>query len=1311
MQRWAKAAASGLAVMLAAMALASISQADPAPVLNPGPRMTAAEFPNDPDFARCESQDPLTGCTDNEQTNLYGPIDGDTCRDPGNPVADKPHPDGGLPCWARNATDPEHSSGINMTGAWKQGNVGREDMLVAYIEGGVNYSNNSIRDALNNIYLNKGELPYPQGWDGNDLGTYDFDANGRFDIRDYAKDPRVNPACTLPDVPFVAIDEGTTRGCAAAGQHAYLNSVNIAGPVRSYLSPEDLIAVFGHCTVTNHELAGCPSGAKVDNDGNGYPNDISGWNTEFNTNDPQTDQLGYGHASSLLSLLVGQANNNFAGVGVCRECKVLPIKQGSEAIGKTDNWTPALLFAVDSGSKAVASVVVSYTYSSAGREAVKYAIDRNVLLSFDSNDFDSMDHTDGLLYNEVFPGNGVIADADGPAARSFRARSNVTSYGTHSVFSGGESTTSGATPFQAGFLGMVQSAAMNAVDATIIPRTLTPNEVRQVLMNTASQVVPETQHPTVPGQWPGNPGSVTDDSHTNWSTQYGYGRPNIGKATKLIMDGRVPPTALINSPNWYHYVNPARQKTLDIKGSVAPSAWGSSGIGWTLEWALGADPADTDFKTISTGTAAKSGVLGTLDLSKIPSSYSGKSPTSTTLPFGPEQYTVTLRLRARDGNGLKGEDRRAIGARNDPGMVNGFPKKISTEMSGAPTFADISGRREQDLLYSTYDGEVHVLDTNGKEIEGFPAKTRKLRSIDPNNPQGYPADSYNSVEALRDMRDPISGTAVGDLTGSGKLSIVATTASGWVYAWSPRGKIRDGFPVHSDPQFNTKPVPTPRAGQRNSRLPTRGNWSAPVLGDLKGNGRLSILMSSYDQRLYAWQPNGKPVPGWPVVVKLPASMVPPNPNDYVQDAKLIMPPAVADVLGTGKDQVFVGSNECVTSGGEHPYIYGIQPDGNNNPGGAFLPGWPVQLDSLAGCYDQSIDFVQEGSNAASIADYDGTGPKVTVDPVAGFPIVINGDGSVFRPLGGSCPSTPCNGIPPYFVSDGLQVGVTGQSAIGDLLGKGDPPNYVQPMAGGNSLTSALDTPGPASLPHTFESAWEIDGGDVLIGFPQSQDGFPFFSSPLISNLSSGVNRSIVDSNDSYWIHAYQQSGKEAPGFPKWTGQWSSFAGAVSDPSFNGRLRMAYGSREGYLFVWNVEGSPAKNNAWWHYRHDEHNSGEHGNDTRRPASAGRIKVKRTNKGRGRKAKLTWKASGDNGVSNGKVKRYEVYRSKKRINLSNLKRAKRMKAPKPRDPKKPMSITVKGKKKQFVAIRSVDKAGNVSALTNVKVKKAKHRHHHH
>src|SRR3954452_3753785 len=59
------------------------------------------------------------------------------------------------------ARDPDNAMGIDFTGAWKQGNIGRPDILVAYIEGGVNYDSDNIKDGLDNIFINRGELPHP----------------------------------------------------------------------------------------------------------------------------------------------------------------------------------------------------------------------------------------------------------------------------------------------------------------------------------------------------------------------------------------------------------------------------------------------------------------------------------------------------------------------------------------------------------------------------------------------------------------------------------------------------------------------------------------------------------------------------------------------------------------------------------------------------------------------------------------------------------------------------------------------------------------------------------------------------------------------------------------------------------------------------------------------------------------------------------------------------------------------------------------------------------------------------------------------
>src|SRR5947199_10001120 len=70
-------------------------------------------------------------------------------------------PADGLPSFAPLARDPDNSSGIDFTGAWRLGNVGRPDILIAYIEGGANYDSDGIKDAPDNILLHQGDVALP----------------------------------------------------------------------------------------------------------------------------------------------------------------------------------------------------------------------------------------------------------------------------------------------------------------------------------------------------------------------------------------------------------------------------------------------------------------------------------------------------------------------------------------------------------------------------------------------------------------------------------------------------------------------------------------------------------------------------------------------------------------------------------------------------------------------------------------------------------------------------------------------------------------------------------------------------------------------------------------------------------------------------------------------------------------------------------------------------------------------------------------------------------------------------------------------
>ncbi len=95
--------------LLGIAAFASLAAANPC--------TSAISGPNDPDFAPAEIN-PLSGLTFNaEQWHLYD------CIPQSAPVA----------------SDPEGASGMSVNKAWASFGMGRSDVIVAYIEGGVNW--------------------------------------------------------------------------------------------------------------------------------------------------------------------------------------------------------------------------------------------------------------------------------------------------------------------------------------------------------------------------------------------------------------------------------------------------------------------------------------------------------------------------------------------------------------------------------------------------------------------------------------------------------------------------------------------------------------------------------------------------------------------------------------------------------------------------------------------------------------------------------------------------------------------------------------------------------------------------------------------------------------------------------------------------------------------------------------------------------------------------------------------------------------------------------------------------------------------
>ena len=1174
--------------------------------------------PNDPEFAGAE-RSPGTATFNSEQWQLFD------CIPQSTPLAQ----------------DPEGASGMSVNRAWKDFGYGNSGVIVAYMEGGVNWRQPSSRDLRRKAYLNTGELPKPEDASGKEAATYDLDGDGVVTVDDYKDDPRIKKPLLHADT--------------AGG-----------------ITPEDLIVAF-----SNHR----------DDDHNGYVDDISGWNFHRDTNDPQTDQSIYNHANGESAVEAGEANNNFAGAGVCPNCRLLSVKMGDEAIDRPDRVAEGILFAVDSGAKVIDVTSASLGQTPSMQAAVDYAYRHGVVIAWASNDFESSDHTEGMRFAHVWPGNSVVADQSNrmgqstptdAATTTFRSRSTLTSYGAHALFSvpTPDGSTSHAIPTTAGVAAMVASAGEDT------KQPLSANEIFQVTRATASPIDSTpcaTCFPAIAG--------------AEWNLQYGYGRPNVWKAMKAVHDGAIPPEADITSPAWYFQADPMRSKRLSVAADVAaPRAAGE--YKWELQYATGPQPLDGDFKTFAAGTGDKArSVRATLDLGQIPKDFwSGayNAPTADRLSI--ERYDVTLRVRVTDSAGRIGEDRRVFYDRHDDSEIQGFHRDLHSSLESSPTLADVEGTGRLDTIVAASDGTVHVLRPDGSEAKGWPQHTRIARGLDPRHRPNYRGATSWRSKQIPIPREPIvAPVAVGDLDHDGGVDIVVTAEDGHVYVWDARGRLRKGFPVATNRAYESQPVPVPDTPYTRGR--STGNVAGAALADLNGDGKLEIVMGGWDGYVYAWQPNGRQLPGWPVKTDTPDSVRHPAGADvYARDYKVCTTPTIVDVDGDKHPDVIVALQDTAFPKSGQPvygYVMGFHSDGNNHKGGAILPGFPLMLNAAAQGYGTAQDFITEGVQTPVAYDSP-SGPRLVAN--MGLFFASTFDLATGQKLNQETPaSLPADG--PVNPSTPL-LHFTTSASIGRV--GGGTPIAVQSGSGATDVaTGVVATPGLGIRVRSGMAAWDPETGVNQPQFTNEIQGLAFLSAPAIADITGDGKPDIIENADSEAIHAWDgTTGAIAPGWPKWSGGWTLFTPAIGDLNNDGKVEVVQGTREGWLHAWRTPGLASANDQTWHWHTNDRNTGHYGDDTRPPAAVRGLKLRRE----GKRLKLSFIAPGDD-WNVGQAKAYQVLALKSRRVTQAATRAARVikVALRPAKAGTRQAVTIRAPRGfRFFAIRAIDDAGNIGPV---------------
>ncbi|HVB27874.1 MAG TPA: hypothetical protein VNE21_08190, partial [Mycobacteriales bacterium] len=637
---------------------------------------------------------------------------------------------------------------------------------------------------------------------------------------------------------------------------------------------------------------------------------------------------------------------------------------------------------------------------------------------------------------------------------------------------------------------------------------------------------------------------------------------------------------------------------------------------WVLQWGLtpprtcssySTEPATWTTIGAGYGSAPYDGRLGVLDLKHIPASFYDAPFTLSRCKQleTNDSYTVTLRLRVTDAAGRMGEDRRAIAVHHDPGLLPGFPHPLAAEGghggvpgmtidgSSQPALADLQGRGDLALVYGDADGWVHALDPKtGTELPGWPVHTDAT----------VPDHAYPGIDP---GHEPVlAPVAIGDLFHTGRLDVVVTSTTGRTYAFDATGHLLPGWPKTLDAAAVVPPIPRPPL--RFTRLPHQGATACPVLVDLTSSGQLDVVQAGWDGDIYAFRPDGRAVPGWPVHVD-GTLLHPPSGDVRIDDSKIVTTPAVAYLDGTGKPDLVVVSQYDFTPGA------GIQELGYGstfayNAAGKLLPGWPVTQRAVVVYYGSAQEFITEGSTAPVAARVSGSTDSVAVSPgIFSVSYLLGATGSVQTVYGPA--ANPISAIlagsydPTQLAAGNLPtdgpVTFTTTGAFGHF-GASPALGYAQGGSGGASVATALLVNGSGVAIKNYERGYDAATGAPAPGFPAQTQGLNFLGAPVIAPVTATGPAAVIDGADSSALPAFTASG-QAGGFPKYTNGWLLFSPSVGDLLSQGSDDVVSATREGYLLAWSTTGPAVTNTEWWTYHHDERRTGRYGVDARPPGT--------------------------------------------------------------------------------------------------------------
>ncbi len=304
------------------------------------------------------------------------------------------------------------------------------------------------------------------------------------------------------------------------------------------------------------------AGDGIDNDNNGYIDDVNGWNFVANSKDPEDDQS---HGTHCAGTIGAVGNNGNQVVGICWNVSIMPLKSANAAGSFVSDTSVAIRYAVDNGAK-----VLSNSYGGGGNsqtdyDAILYAHNKGAIFVAAAGN-DAADNDAIPMYPAGYDVPNVISVAATDSSDDLAGFSNfgATSVDLAAPGVGILSTVpDGATELKNGTsMACPHVAGAMALLLGVQP-DLAPAEAKQILMNSIDPVVGLAGKVVTGGRlnlqklMAGATDSDGDDMPDEWETLYGFNPLDASDGGTNDFDGDF----LFNTDEYLNNCNPTNSDT------------------------------------------------------------------------------------------------------------------------------------------------------------------------------------------------------------------------------------------------------------------------------------------------------------------------------------------------------------------------------------------------------------------------------------------------------------------------------------------------------------------------------------------------------------------------------------------------------------------------------------------------------------------------------------------------------------------------------------------------------------------------------